>query len=109
MQAGPELNQEQIAALVVASVNHLPHRDDLVIGKTDQGCCPVCCACCFVLKQMIDANVIDHIISFSRIGHDEYDWWVDGKLDRRWLDAAWNLYPCDHGVVITRDGESTAQ
>lgn len=65
-----------------------------------RGCCPRCCAPCYALMFLDDEGVLDHILlywdrddngnkrSFQR---EDSDLYKDGKLDRSWLYAAWEI------------------
>jgi len=98
------LTPEQQAALVIAAINNLPHKQDLLEGKFNFGCCTECCAACAVLSDLTTSDLIDAVIAHSTIGHESYDWWVNGKLDRSWLDIAWNLHLCPNHEHLDPNG-----
>lgn len=101
------LDVYQQSVLVVDAINRLPHRDDLLDGKTEDGCCPECCASCGILFDLAQDHLLDHIVLQAPVHFRKADWWDrDGEVvDRAWLDAAWNLYPCPHHTPL--DGQTT--
>ncbi len=91
------LTEYQQMAFVITAINNLPHRDDLVEGKTQDGWCPDCCLPCGVLQELIDGDDLDYLLrnaprSLSVTG---YDWWDADQecFDRTWAQAWWGLYP----------------
>lgn len=79
----------RVALLLVAGhLNHLHSADQ------EDGCCPVCCGCCWALKELLDAGQLDDLVrDYATDGWDCWD--VDaGRVDRAWLERAWRLSSC---------------
>lgn len=61
------------------------------------GCCPQCCAPCEALQHLDNEGILDEVIKnwdtysdgTSVLKEGNPSWWVNGKVDREWLYAAW--------------------
>lgn len=85
------LSATQQGILVLSSLNLLPHKLDLLDPATDvDGCCPDCCAPCHLLRELMRAGTLDEIVTWAP-NHmwSDLDWWVNGRVDREWLDLVW--------------------
>lgn len=64
--------------------------DELVVADQNEGCCPVCCAPCNALKQLLDQDSLDHLYA----PRANPDIWVDGHVDRDFLTHVWRRTDC---------------
>lgn len=68
----------------------------------EDGCCPVCCAPCAALADLDHAGLLDQFAGRAVAEIGAHTWWVDGRVDRRWLSDAW----AQRGGCV-HDGETT--
>lgn len=78
----------------------------LVAGHVDQlwqqwandtempGCCPVCCAPCHALKQLLELGLLDELygVYADHVGGELSTWDPKQRMVRRdWLEQAWSV------------------
>jgi hypothetical protein len=73
------------ALLVKGALEHVASAD----GRG--GCCPLCCASCVALMELLDAGVLDEVVSIARPapGTSDVAWWADDQVNRDLLDRVW--------------------
>lgn len=86
------LTLREQAGLLVHAINSLGHKNDILVGETE-GCCPTCCLPCSILADLARSGRLEEVIVHEPTTTD-YMWWSAGRVDRSWLDVAWNHEPC---------------
>lgn len=81
-----------VTARLVAG--HVDHLWDQWANSDRAGCCPVCCAACSALRELLDLGLLDVLYGVyvdEADAHDS-DVWDDAmhEIDRSWLLPAWN-------------------
>lgn len=87
-----------VAELAAHALNHLdgwPDPDDAA------GCCYRCCGACHALFLLDYAGMLDDVLRPFMREYDSWVWWVDGRLDRQWLERGWRdtKYHPVHGTI----------
>jgi hypothetical protein len=97
----PVVVPAQTAAYLVAG-----HLDFLYVDDQAEGCCPECCAPCRALKQLLDAGQLDNLARpyYEGEGRDS-EVWLDGRVDREFLNRAWRMTNCHDEIQIYRSDD----
>jgi len=67
----------------------------------EEGCCPLCCNFCWVLKDMYRLDLLEKtILQAPERTYQDAGWWDDDQkaVKRSWLTSQWLKFDCDHGL-----------
>ena len=88
------------AVLTVAALTRLFDKEE--------GCCPYCCAECWVLQDMYRKDLLDKTVTQAppRM-YKNVDWWDPEQkaVNRTLLTSQWLKFVCDHGLGQEAEAE----